>query len=280
MTDEISVGVQFDKPFSEYLKINAMNCSTLKKVSQSPAHAVHQLNTPHEPTASMVIGDALHAAILEPERFDLEYALALDRPKRSKADKEAWQEWYEAHPDVTALKADDFMLVKGMQDSILSHATANEIMVGNGVNEVTMAWLDPETGYPCKGRADRMTEALGANLIVDLKTTQDGSPHGFGTQIARFGYDQQAAWYLGGAWALAPIERRFLFVCVENKAPHGVSIQELHEDDVANAAKLNQLLLKRWINCLETEEFVGYPQHVVKQRVPAWRRQEIDRRES
>ena len=273
------LGIHQDMPFAEYLAIDAVNCSLLKKVAQSPAHARWSMENPMEPSPALVIGDAVHALVLEPHRFAEQYAEALDRPKRSKADKEAWEEWYAANPNVTPLKPDEYAQVFAMSNSVLEHETAAELLNGAGHNELTMVWEDEASGALCKGRADRVTTFEGGTAIVDLKTTVDASPEGFAKSVARFGYDMQAAWYTEGANAIEKADRRFLFICVEKTAPYGVTVQELDAQDVALGAKLNRILLRRWIECANEGVFTAYPRGVIRQRVPAWRRSEIDKLE-
>ncbi len=165
-----NVGIFSLMSFSEYLGVDAMNCSTLKKVAQSPLHAQHELTTPSEPSQAFVIGDAFHGLVLEPERFDAEYALGLDCGKRTKADKEAWAEWLAEHPLQTALKHEEWDAVHAMREAVLAHPTAAEIMDGEGQNELTMVWEDPATGTLCKGRADRLTTLDGLdNGVVDYQ---------------------------------------------------------------------------------------------------------------
>ncbi|MBP53366.1 MAG: hypothetical protein GY772_20645 [bacterium] len=272
-----NVGIFSLMSFSEYLGVDAMNCSTLKKVAQSPLHAQHELTTPSEPSQAFVIGDAFHGLVLEPERFDAEYALGLDCGKRTKADKEAWAEWLAEHPLQTALKHEEWDAVHAMREAVLAHPTAAEIMDGEGQNELTMVWEDPATGTLCKGRADRLTTLRGESVIADLKSTIDASPEGWGRRSARFLYHCQAAWYLAGANELAPLDRRFLFVCCEKKAPYGVTVQELNEDAIKAGAKLNRIYLRRWLKCLEAKKFTGYPAGVIPYGIPSWALNEIDK---
>ena len=277
MTHE--TGIFTGMPFSEYRKIPAMNASTLKKISQSPAHARHEQMSPSEPSQALIIGQAFHSLTLEPDVFETEFGLGPDRPKRSKADKEAWAEWSEENPSMIPLKKDDWDMIHGMRDAVMGHKTAQSLMESEGQNEVTMVWNDDETGHPCKARADRIT-AIGEDaVIVDLKSTVDASPEGFSRSAARFLYHCQAAWYLEGANRLSPRQRRFLFVAVEKTAPYGVTVQELDSDAIEAGAKSNRIWLRRWRTCLESGQFTAYPQGVVKTGIPVWALKDSDKLE-
>lgn len=267
-------GIHTGMPFAEYRTIDAINISTLKKVDQSPRHAQHDIVNPPEPSPAFLLGHAFHTLVLEPGIFGEEFALGLDRGHRSKADKEAWDVWEEANGEVTPLKPDDWDAIHYMTDAVLAHTAAAEILGGAGRNEVTMIWEDPETGALCKGRADRITSfgdsGQGWSVIADLKSTINASPEDWGKSAARFFYHSQAAWYLDGADVLAPRDRRFLFICVEKKPPYGVTVQELNEEAIDAGRKLNRIWLDRWLRCVETSVWTGYPEGVISQELPRW----------
>src|SRR3954468_23785885 len=59
----------------DYAAVKAVNFSTLKEMAVSPKRYRHRLKTPRQATRSMDLGTAAHTAILEPNRFMLDYAL-------------------------------------------------------------------------------------------------------------------------------------------------------------------------------------------------------------
>jgi exodeoxyribonuclease VIII len=270
-------GIYADLSFKEYLLIDAVNCSLLKRVySQSALHAMYERDNPSEPTPALLLGEAVHTCILEPERFAKQYCQAPNVGKRSKADKEFWDDWERENPGVTALKEADWLQVLAMSNAVLEHETAGYLLKTHGESELTFVWIDDETDLLCKARADRVTTYAARNVIVDLKTTQDASPKEFGKSIARFGYDMQAAWYLRGASALGYDDQRFLFVCVEKAPPHAVTVQELDDEGLKVGQRLIQTALDKWHTAIESDDLsdVSYPTHIIKQRLPAWRRTE------
>ena len=278
-TGERAPDIYPDIPFPEYLRIDAMNSSTLRKVAKSTLHARYELTHPLEPTSALVLGDATHALVLEEERFHQDYALGLDRARRSKADREAWATWESKHPTQTALKPEEWNSVHEMRDSVMSHPTAQELLSGQGMNEVSLIWEDPETNALCKARPDRITTYGDWSVIADLKTTIDASPEGFGRSVARFHYHCQAAWYLDGANVLHPRERRFFFIAVEKKPPWGVAV---HEHDIRSLEAgriLNQRWLRKWVNCVKTSVWSGYPTGIVNQGLPVWAHREAEEEE-
>ncbi len=61
--------------FAEYLKLPAVNWSTLKAGRTSPLHYKHRLENPLEDSTRLAMGRGAHTALFEPDRFLLDYAL-------------------------------------------------------------------------------------------------------------------------------------------------------------------------------------------------------------
>jgi len=52
----------------QYRAVDAVNISSLKHISRSPAHYKAALDNPREATQAQVIGSMLHATVAEPQR--------------------------------------------------------------------------------------------------------------------------------------------------------------------------------------------------------------------
>ncbi len=277
---ELENGVHKDIPFNEYAADDGINASTLKHCARSPLHAHAERNHPSKQTPAMALGDAAHASVLEPERFEADFAKGLTCQRRSKADKEKWAEWEAAHPTQTALGEKDWNIVASIRDSVSKHPAASELLLGEGLNEVTLIWDDEDTGHRCKGRIDRLTSYGSYPAVVDLKTTKDASGQGFGTEIARYHYHASAAWYLRGANALAPMNRRFFFIAVEKVPPFAVGVHELDAYSIEVGSVLCQRWLEKYTRSLDSGNWEGYPAGIINQTLPVWAQREIDEEET
>ncbi len=106
----------------EYHAGPGVSKSDLDLIARSPAHYRAQKAAPREATPAMIIGSAFHTATLEPEKFDLEFAVApegIDR--RTKAGKEEWAAFEAASAGKTVLKAEVGVVddLKDFLDSVL-----------------------------------------------------------------------------------------------------------------------------------------------------------------
>lgn len=146
-----------------------------------------------EDSPALVLGTALHTAILEPERFATEYACALSVNLRTNEGKETLAAFEAdcAERGMTPLKREDFDTVCLMRDSALAYPTVASLLE-NGVAELSLFWRR-ENGLLLKVRPDWLGEFAGAPFLLDIKTTDDVL--NFGKSVEKFGYHLQAAFY-------------------------------------------------------------------------------------
>jgi hypothetical protein len=212
--------------FDTYFSHPGINKSKLDSIAKSPLHYWSRWIDPNfmppAPTAAMEFGTALHTAILEPERFQAEYAQAPEINRTTKAGKEAWA--LAAEGGQQLLRSDDWWAVQHMQRAIMEHPMARKILSARGASEQSIFAVCPHTGLDLKCRVDFLTTS---GWLIDLKSTQDASMTGFQRSVANFRYHVQAAHYLN-VYRLATGEtpRGFAFIAIEKTAPYAVQVFE------------------------------------------------------
>lgn len=146
-----------------------------------------------EESPALVLGTALHTAILEPERFATEYACAPSVNLRTNEGKKTLAAFEAdcAGRGMTPLKREDFDTVCLMRDSALAYPTVASLLE-NGVAELSLFWR-MHNGLLLKVRPDWLGEFAGAPFLLDIKTTDDVLD--FGKSVEKFGYHLQAAFY-------------------------------------------------------------------------------------
>ena len=264
----IAPGFHPDLPFTSYLALECLSPSGAKVLTRSPAHYRHHRDHAPAETAALRIGKAVHSLALEGRpAFDLAFAVepkADGRTKEGKAIKAAFAESAEGKTIITASEAE---LVEGMAAGILSHPLASALLA-DGTPELSMLWDDPETGCPCKGRADLARLADGA--IIDLKTTIDASPAAFARSALSFGYHTQAAAYLSGAAALGADAGDFIIVAVEKAAPFAVGIYRLPDAALELGRRRWREACALYAQCLESGRWPGYAEGIQELALPNW----------
>ncbi len=236
----------------------------------SPRHYWHKyLNPDRErdaPTPAMVLGTAIHSAILEPDLFTSEYVADPGINRRTNAGKAEYEAFVAENAGKTVLDDDQMQACLAVRDAVHMHPVAGGLLTG-GRAEQSFYAIDPETGELVKCRVDY----LAGDLIVDVKSTEDASPTGFAKSCANFRYPHQVAWYrdvLDSAFGEHP--QHWVFLAVEKKPPYAVGIYFPHSEDVRRAREACRRDLMRIIECKRSGQFPDYGIEALPLEMPGW----------
>lgn len=243
---------------AEYERIDAVNVSTLAHFERSSMHAREKMLHPDPPTAAMILGTIFHCAVLEPERFKKDYAVAPECDRRTKEGKAKWAEFEAENPHAEIVKAEDYATILKMRDSVWAHPTAKQILGGKGHNEVGLVFDNPETGLRCKGLMDRLTTYDDWTWVIDLKRTNDAAPRGFSKTVKALYYAARAAFYVDGCNIVAPRDRRFAWIAVEPEPPYAVAIYEPDAEALAAGRSRYMRWLRNYQEATTTGVWPGY----------------------
>jgi hypothetical protein len=244
-------------PRDEYDALPRVNLSSLKLFGKSAAHYKHTIEHGRKDTTALRLGRAVHAAVLEPEKFAVEYTRWTGRRYGS-----AWEKFREA---VTGeiLTADEHDLCAALASAVRGDEHAAPYVDG-GLPEVTALW---ETGaFQCRARLDY----LKTDAIVDLKTARDASPGEFERASWRYGYHVQAAWYVDAVRACTERDLPFAIVAVEKEPPYLVQVYEVPEHVLDLGRAEYRGWLERLDYCRRENVWPGYASGPLQLGVPAW----------
>jgi len=247
---------------ADYHSGEGISKSGLDLIARSPAH--YRYRTERKPTASMALGTATHAAILEPDIYAEQYVILRDAPDRRSS---VYKEAVKVHGSDRVLLGDDADLIAGMQESVRAnpHAAA---LLADGESEMSLFTRDPVTGVIVRARYDWLTAA---GQPVDLKTTKDASDDAFGKSVMNYRYHVQDVFYCDvWEWAFGEQPPPMLFLAVESDMPHCVAIHRIPEDFRQYARKLYRADLNLYAECLESGEWPGYDSSPHTTQMPGW----------
>jgi exodeoxyribonuclease VIII len=263
MVEAFAPGFYQDIPFHEYLEDPAINNSGLKIFSQSPAKFAYWRDNQKPATASQIEGSGLHGKILQPELFEKSFGKEA-APRKGSA---ARTEWEEDNPRAVALTPGQWENVHNMAKSFENTpCTIARELLKEGTPELSVWFDDPLTNLRCKIRPDMLKNN---DIIIDLKSTKNGSPEGFYWEIKKYGYNYQAAFYTRGvnlAYAAAGVKRKakaFIIIAIENFPPHEVACYMIPEEEIAEAQIQINASLEKYATCLKTDTWPGYPDKIM-----------------
>lgn len=234
-------------PF-DYFSVPALNASLAKQLIKSAAHGREYMLNPLRPTASMQLGTAVHAAILEPHKTPFVVRPA-DLDRRTKDGKAAYAA-LEAG-GLPILTQDEADAVQRIRDNVLAIADVASAL-SHGKTEVPAFW--DGRNVSCKAKAD----LVAGDAVFDIKTCQDASQRGFLSSVYKYGYALQARHYLDGFDA-----SEFIFIAVETSAPYAVAVYDLSDDLLSKGDKFLDIAAARYRHGMNTGEWPGFDSHVV-----------------
>lgn len=224
----------------EYRKMDGVSSSILKKLLVSEAHLDYVIKNGWPKTDATILGDAIHAYFLEPERFV--YNRETELYKRATGDFKAGDPKLDengnpiqmlVHPD------DPSMNIKGEQlkkfDSMVEavHNCPEAMRILEHRYNVEQSFFGEYQGRKIKVRDDMMyKDEQGRVWVVDFKTvggTKDkpSDPEHFCYNMFDLGYDLQAYMYTELIKQEIPEVYGFKFICIDAKCPSGVKIYDI-----------------------------------------------------
>lgn len=163
-----------------------LSFSSIKAFSNSTAHFIAYKNRQQESTPAMQFGTAVHCAILEADRFEIEYKKL--EVRRGTA---AYRKVIEDNPDVKNwLTASEYDEACRIRDAVIKHDKARQLL--RACTSYEQLLQGSIMGVPFKGYAD----AIGEGFCIDIKTTQKGGPRDFVNDAYRQKYHIQGYIYL------------------------------------------------------------------------------------
>lgn len=269
----MSPAVHFNMTRAEYDRRGEVNFSSLKVLGlKSPAHYhAGLLASVDDDTDARQRGRAVHCAVLEPARFRSDFVVY---DGRRDARMKAWQEFQIEH-------ATKEIITRGMSDVATAMAraangtpAARQYLMG-GRSEATLLWTfsrDTLGGIPgyameCRSRLDFVADC---GALVDLKTTRDASPSGFGREVARYAYHVQAAFYQDAYFAVTGKRLPYVFVAIEAAAPHIGAVYRV----TPRAFELGRSTYFDWMDrlnvCQRDNHWPGYGEGEMDLELPAY----------
>lgn len=251
-----------------YRKAPGLNFSLAKFLLKSQAHFMRALEEDQQkPKPCFELGSCVHANVLEDKDPTGLWAIKPADMTFSTKEGKAWraERLAEGREIVTQDFVDAYVGVTGALKASYLGTILKALKSREHVMRFTV------DGVPCKALID----AFGFGYMLDLKTTADASPAGFGKSVANFDYLLQAAWYLEAVQRCHPEKEvtRFIWAAVETEPPYCVAFYELEPKDLALGQEMMHLALSRYKDLARRgfKDPKGWPT-VGKLQIPSWYR--------
>lgn len=286
-------GIYKNIPFDEYRAWPAVSKSMFKHILRSGLALKHYLDHGEEEKEVMVFGNLADCLLLEPDLFESRYIIspatypavvkkATKKDPTETIEDKPWtwtanycKEWREIKlrdkPEVKIISPADVERAQVITERIKGHPDAGE-WVRNSEKQVSVYWIDPETGLACKSRMD----AWDGRRIIDLKVTNDPLPSAFQRTVNNFKYHAGGAFYHDGllhAMDITPEEGPtvpFSFIAAEDCEPYDVVTYDLGPLSFEAGRIIYKHALNRYKEIMETEDFTGYSNVTEEIEIPGY----------
>lgn len=241
-------------------------------LTRSPLHAWHnhpKLNPNYQRTVEdkYDLGTVCHAALLEGSAEACTAVLNYDnwRTNDAKAERD------EARAaGLIPMLAKDWDTVQAMYEAArrqLDSGKWDPVPFTGGKPEQCVVW--DEDGVACRALVDWIHD--GNAHCSDYKTTAaSANPDKWDRTMFGIGGDLQAVFHSRGVEEVTGINPTFRFVVQETSAPYALSVVDLAPGILEIAEHKMDLALAVWKDCLERDEWPGYPARVATLELPAY----------
>lgn len=237
-------------PNAVYHRHPSINNSGLSLMARSPAH--YRYGPARQQTRAMVIGNALHSAILEPEIFSRDFVNAGTSDRRASEYKQAVKVIGDADRVLTGPEHDNIAVAVA---AVWASASSRRVIETAELREASVFATDPVTGVMVRIRPD----LWGDGIMTDVKKTQDARAPAFERAIMNYRYHVQAALYADAwEWATGEKVREFRFLAIEEQPPHAVKIYRIDDTALAEGRRMYREALDLYARCLERDEWPAY----------------------
>lgn len=291
-------GHYFGIPNEVYHAGPGVSKSQLDLLHKAPALLEWSKNAPRdeEARAQVDIGDALHALVLEPERFDAEYVVEFQPPagalvtvedlKNACDERGIGYTSKDTKPSLTAklldmdpdapvleklrsdwarsigkrriLTVEEVRKLSFMRGSLMAHPFARALLEAPGPVESCIYWIDPATGLLMRMRPDKLASFGQVEIIADVKIT--GDMDAFARSIDEYRYHVQDAVYNEGYEQHFKRQAKFVLVVVSSKREMGrypVRCFELDQDDRIAGQNAMRQDVETYVECQRTGKWPG-----------------------
>lgn len=225
----------FDIDIKEYHKKEGISSTTLKTIMKSPAHLQYVIDNGYKPTKATSLGDAFHAWILQPERFDSMYEEVSDVYVRNIGEHKIGDPKLDEDGDPIVMlkhKEDSRLDIKGEEYKKFRamvkayNESESAIALVKKAKYVEQSFFVKHGDELLKVRPDFITDD---GWIVDVKTVggtadKPSSPENFCRDFFHNGYDLQMFMYHAVVSEELPDIKGFKFLCFDAKIISGVQI--------------------------------------------------------
>jgi hypothetical protein len=213
------------------LQQRPLSYSSLKEFGKSPAHYIEYLRKERKTTPAMLFGSMVHCLLLEPAKFDSQFAVMENVDKRTKDGKEKYEAFLISSAGKEVVSRDQYDEAVQLVNKAFEMQHVRDAV--SGCHTFETEWRTEVEGLPFRGFFDGEAD----DYILEVKTANDASPK----TIIRDFYDRM--YHLqAGLYNLASGGKEIKYLIIETTAPYSIILatptSEYIDKGIADAHRL------------------------------------------
>lgn len=291
-------GIHTDISIKDYHAAKGVSATGIKLAKKSLSLWRWWQTHPQEWKQHFDFGNAAELALLDKEVFKKEVAILQTKSWTEKADEAQIKKtgWPYAKPKASAIyKAEEskfeaenegkylipdvgphsFEYIEYMLESCYKDSVIQKLISGIEY-QLSLCWTHDETGLLMRARPDICKRKK--NVIVNLKTTDDGSPKEFARTLANYDYPLQAAVEIMGCLrtGLMPAVDNYFWLVLEKLPPFNATIYEFQKQDIEYAFDELDYVLRKIAKAEKEKLYPGYTDRaenehgILTAEIPMW----------
>ena len=234
----------------QQLQERPLSYSSLKEFAKSPRHYLDYLNRKKETTPAMQFGSMVHCLLLQPDKFDSQFAIMPTIDKRTKEGKEAYNKFLEGAVGLDVVMENDYNDAKAITDNVLSNDSLRNYI--DNCHQFEQEFRAEMWDLPVRGFFDGIAD----DYILEIKTTTDASPEYIIRDFYNRQYHMQA-----GLYNLVS-EKPIKYLIIETKGPYDAYIADASEGYIKKGQELFSDTLVSFTKCMKENAWTkGYEYH-------------------
>lgn len=244
----------------------ALNYSSAKSLLKSPKHFQAALRRKVEPSQEMLMGTAIHEAVLEGKSPSY-----IVRPEGMDGRTKEGKEWKTRNAGKIILSQDEDAGVRNAIKAVRESADAQYLLGLCKQREIGI--IQTYKGVEIKGRLDAYgNDEAGKVIILDLKTSSSADPEEFGRKIFNLKYASQCAWYR----ALLALELgldyapNWMWIICETQEPYDVAIYQPSDEMIEIGNAQMDHCIETYRSCKNSNKWPGYSNGIITLEAPVY----------
>jgi hypothetical protein len=287
-------GIYTDISIGDYHQNTShISATSIKMAKKSLALWKWTQSHPQETKLHFDFGNSFELALLDKGNFEKQVAILqstawvakalkekpeLKVPKNStcyKAEESKFMSENDGKYIIPDVGDQSYECVEQMLESCYRDATIQRL-ISNTEYQLSLFWTDQNTGVNLKTRPDICKRKK--NVIVNLKTTNDGSPEAFSRELGKYDYPLQASIEIRGCIESGLMQQvdNYFWLVVEKVPPFNATLYEFERGDQQYSSDELDYLLSRIARAREENLYPGYSDRAANQygiltaQIPLW----------